>query len=143
MVHVGWVGTFWGLPEGTTYEFSFYGGMTVIQPPELTLASAVPATYSITLEGTDYPRCENCTGEPLFKMFLLARPDSYCLLISDTHPSVERQKALCFPGTDWVATSTPCVGWVCDNDCWDCDYLGVERLSLKNLRPIYEKHLSR
>jgi hypothetical protein len=139
----GWIGPFWDIPEGTTYEFSFYGGMTVVQPPELTLATYVPPSYRITLQGTDYPRCETCTGKPIFKMYLLTQADSYCLIISDLHPSVERQKAICFPGTDWVATSTPCVGWVCNNDCWDCDVFGYERLSLKNLRPIYERHLNR
>jgi hypothetical protein len=142
-VQAGSVITFWGIPGGTNYEFSFYGGMTVVEPPSLTSTADVAEVYSITLAGTDYPHCETCTGKPIFKMYLLARSDSYCLIISDFHPSAERQKALCFPGTDWVATSTPCVGWVCENDCWECDIYGYERLSLKKLRPIYERHLSR
>jgi hypothetical protein len=140
-VYPGWVGTYWGNPEGTTFDFylTWLNGFNGV-----TLGVVVNGFgyYSIKLQGTEYPRCDMCKGEPLFKMYLLTRPDSYCLLISEYHPSVESQKALCFPGTDWVATSTPCEGYVCDEDCWECDYLGYERLSLKELRPIYERHLA-
>jgi hypothetical protein len=140
-VYPGWVGTYWGNPEGTTFDFYFTGinGYTALP---LTVVPNGFGYYSIKLQGTEYPHCEVCKGTPLFKMYLLARSDSYCLLISEYHPSVESQKALCFPGTDWVATSTPCEGYVCDEDCWECDYLGYERLSLKELRPIYERHLA-
>jgi hypothetical protein len=142
-VYAGWVGTYWGNPEGTTYDFY----LTEMGAPgftgELLATNNASTSYSsITLEGTSYPYCEVCTGTPLFKMYLLVRSDSYCLIVSDEHPSVERQKELCFPGTDWVATSTPCVGYVCDEDCWECDYLGFERLSSKDLRLIYERHLA-
>lgn len=139
-VYIGWLGTFWGNPEGTTFDFyfDFLGG-----PVGSSLGINGFGYYSIKLQGTEYPRCEVCKGKPLFKMYLLTRPDSYCLIISEYHPSVERQKALCFPGTDWVATNTPCAGYVCDEDCWQCDYLGFERLRLKDLRSIYERHLAR
>ena len=142
-VYPGWIGTFWGNPEGTTFDF-YLTGMVFAIPNGVPLAFNGNGIgyYSITLEGTAYPHCEVCTGKPLFKMYLLTRPDSYCLLISEVHPSVESQKVLCFPGTDWVATNTPCEGYVCDEDCWECDYLGFERLSLKDLRPIFERHLS-
>jgi hypothetical protein len=132
------------IPEGTKFEVEegyYLNGSTSLSP-------ALPAlpvkgfTSSITLKGTDYPACfKQCDGNPLFKMYVLTRDDSYCILVSDVHPSVESQKALCFPGTDWVATNTPCEGWVCDNDCWDCDYRGFQRFSLKELWPIYMRRL--
>ena len=139
----GWIGTYWGNPEGTTFDFFIsYNGTNGYTGAPLGVVPNGSGYYSIKLEGHEYPHCEVCKGNPLFKMYLLTRPDSYCLLISEYHPSVESQKALCFPGTDWVATSTPCEGYVCDEDCWECDYLGYERLGLKELRPIYERHLS-
>lgn len=128
------------LPSGTKYEvelLDIYGlegitGNIVVEP----------SIYSITLQGTEYPPCyKKCEGTPLFKMYLLTRPDSYCILVSDVHPSVESQKTLCFPGTDWVATNTACEGWVCDNDCWDCDYLGFERITLSDLKQIYMRRM--
>jgi hypothetical protein len=140
-VYPGWLGTFWGNPEGTTFDFYITGFNGFTGVPLGVIVNGF-SYYSIKLQGTEYPHCEICKGEPLFKMYLLTRPDSYCLLISEVHPSVESQKALCFPGTDWVATNTPCEGYVCDEDCWECDYLGYERLSLKELRPIYKRHLS-
>jgi hypothetical protein len=143
-VYIGWLGTFWGNPEGTTFDFYLtHNGLNGFTGVPLGVPINGFGYYSIKLEGTEYPRCKVCKGKPLFKMYLLTRPDSYCLIISEYHPSVERQKALCFPGTDWVATSTPCVGYVCDEDCWQCDYMGFERLRLKDLREIYERHLAR
>ena len=136
----GLVLKFGGLPAGTKYEVELldiydFAGLT---PSALKLSSV----YSITLQGTEYPPCfKKCEGTPLFKMYLLTRPDSYCLLISDVHPSVESQKALCFPGTEWVATNTPCEGWVCNNNCWECDYLGFERLNLSDLNKIYQRRM--
>jgi hypothetical protein len=142
-VYPGWVQTFWGNPEGTTFDFYFaYDGLNGFTGVPLGVVPNGFGYYSIKLQGTEYPHCEVCKGKSLFKMYLLTRSDSYCLIISDYHPSVERQKALCFPGTDWVATSTPCAGYVCDEDCWECDYLGFERLRLKELREIYERHLA-
>lgn len=128
------------LPAGTKYEVELLdtfaiAGFTTDQ-------ISLTALYSITLQGTEYASCfKECKGEKLFKMYLLTQPDSYCLLISDVHPSVESQKALCFPGTDWVATNTVCEGWVCNNNCWECDYLGFERLTMKDLRPIYDRRM--
>jgi len=129
------------LPEGTLFEVQNvgYNGATGLS----TALIAEPSTSSITLMGTDYPACfKKCDGNPIFKMYVLTRDDSSCILVSDVHPSVESQKALCFPGTDWVATNTACEGWVCDNDCWDCDYLGFSRFSLQELWPIYERRLN-
>jgi hypothetical protein len=128
------------LPAGTKYEVELLepNGYDVFTTAQILLVKV----YSITLEGAEIPPCFiACTGEKLFKMYLLTRPDSYCLLVSDVHPSVESQKTLCFPGTDWVATNTACEGWVCNNNCWECDYLGFERLTLKDLRNIHNRRM--
>lgn len=129
-----------GLPSGTEYEVELLDVFGLQGTTGNFVAD--PIIYRITLQGTDYPPCfKKCEGSPLFKMYLLTRPDSYCILVSDVHPSVESQKALCFPGTDWVATNTACEGWVCDNDCWDCDYLGFERITLSDLKHIYKRRM--
>jgi len=73
-------------------------------------------------------------------MWLLTKSDSACILISEFHPSVESQKSLCFPGQDWVADHAPCSGWVYDNDVWDCDVYGYERLPFSRLFKIYKRH---
>jgi hypothetical protein len=129
-----------GLPAGTKVEVELLDFYTLGALSEGILL--IPNTYSITLQGSEIPPCfKKCEGTQLFKMYLLTRPDSYCLLISDVHPSVESQKALCFPGTDWVATNTICEGWVCNNDCWDCDYLGFERIKFSDLMKIYQRRM--
>jgi hypothetical protein len=128
------------LPEGTKFEVQelYTNGYAEL----FTLSTVEPYTHSITLQGTEYPACwYKCDGIPLFKMYVLTREDSYCILVSDVHPSVESQKALCFPGTDWVATRTACEGWVCNNDCWDCDFLGFDRFTLKDLWDIYQRRM--
>lgn len=50
-------------------------------------------------------------------MWLLTRDDNACMLVSETHPSVERQQVLC----GWVADRAPCAGDIFDNDYWVCD----------------------
>ncbi len=76
---------------------------------------------------------------PLYMMWLLTRDKRLsvlhgevviypaywqCLIRSDTHPSIERQGALCFPsifnGT-WVADDTPCAANVMSDGSWRCD----------------------
>jgi hypothetical protein len=128
------------LPSGTKFEVELMAGVGAdVLSSVFIIANPI---YSITLQGNEYPPCfKKCEGTPLFKMYLLTRPDSYCLLISDVHPSVESQKALCFQGIDWVATKTACEGWVCNNGCWDCDYLNFERLPFKDLKSIYERRM--
>jgi hypothetical protein len=129
-----------GLPKGTKVDVELMDLFTLTELGEGILV--IPNLFSITLQGPDIPPCfQKCDGTPLFKMFLLTRPDSYCLLVSDVHPSVESQKALCFPGKDWVATNTVCEGWVCNNGCWDCDYLGFERIGFDDLMKIYERRM--
>jgi hypothetical protein len=89
-------------------------------------------------------------AESLFMMWLLTRDDQGCILLSETHPSVERQKALCFPATDpdWVADSAPCADYVYDNDTWSCDAFGFSRLPLydedgPDLMEVWQRHAAR
>lgn len=123
----GWTTTHTGLPGGTVVNYQFVED---------------EVWYGILLEGDQYPACvETKVGaQPLFKMFLLTKADTCCIVISELHPSVERQKAICFPGLGWVADWTPCAGWVYDDDTWECDIYGYGRLPLKELLPIYERH---
>jgi len=60
---------------------------------------------------------------PLYTLWLLTRGDWHCLIRSETHPSVERQRALCFPliDPDWTATNAPCAAPVYDDGNWACD----------------------
>jgi hypothetical protein len=93
----------------------------------------------------------NCEpADPLFMMWLLTRGDQGCILLSETHPSVERQKALCFPATDpdWVADNAPCADYVYDNDTWSCDAFGFPRLPLydetgPDLMQVWQRHAAR
>jgi hypothetical protein len=98
----------------------------------------------------------NCEpgAEPLFMMWLLTRGDEGCILLSETHPSVERQKALCFPATDpdWVADNAPCADYVHDNGTdygfWSCDAFGFSRLPLydedrPDLWEVWQRHAAR
>jgi len=61
---------------------------------------------------------------PQYTMWLLTRNDgTYCLLKSDTHPSVDAQNHFCFPeetGNTWVADNVACFGEVDWNDFWSC-----------------------
>jgi hypothetical protein len=86
------------------------------------------------------PCVENKKRSPVFQMWLLTKEDSACILISEVHPSVERQKALCFPGQDWVAENALCNGWVYDDGFWECDMYGYGRLTFTNLFKIYKRH---
>ena len=97
----------------------------------------------------------NCeAANPLFMMWLLMRGDQGCILLSETHPSVERQKALCFPATDpdWVADNAPCADYVYDNGTdygyWSCDAFGFSRLPLYDedgldLWEVWQRHAAR
>ena len=60
---------------------------------------------------------------PLYALWLLTRGDWHCLIRSETLPSVERQRALCFPliDPDWTATNAPCAAPVYDDGNWACD----------------------
>ena len=89
-------------------------------------------------------------AEPLFMMWLLTRGDQGCILLSETHPSIERQKALCFPATDpdWVADNAPCADYVYDDDTWSCDAFGFPRLPLHDengpdLWEVWQRHAAR
>ena len=62
---------------------------------------------------------------PLYTLWLLTQGGWHCLIKSETHPSVERQRALCFPliDADWSATNAPCAAPVYDDGNWACDPL--------------------
>jgi hypothetical protein len=83
------------------------------------------------------------SAKALFKMYLLTGGGKFCVLISETPPSIERQKQLCFPGEDWVAEQVPCAGPIYDDDVWVCDSFGYPRLGLEGLKKIYERHAQR
>ena len=85
-------------------------------------------------------------AHPLYRMWLLTRnlritnddgsttiyPAYWqCLIRSETHPSIERQGALCFPdqfkGT-WFATRALCAANVMSDGSWACDRYTVHRI---------------
>jgi hypothetical protein len=81
----------------------------------------------------------------LFRMYLLTNGGWHCLLISETHPSIERQNQACFPHLDpnWTATDAPCAAPVYDDDSWKCDKYTPWRLSLSRLMVVWERHISK
>jgi hypothetical protein len=142
--------------DGTEDEFSFDHGQDI--PTKIfhykKPISHVEAQYGIpnglvfTVEASR--NCEFIGAEPLFMMWLMTRGDQGCILLSETHPSVERQKALCFPATDpdWVADSAPCADYVYSNDTWSCDAFGFSRLPLHDengpdLMEVWQRHAAR
>jgi len=87
----------------------------------------------------------NCVeAEPAFDrpMWLLEGYDGrWCLLISDSHPSVEQQNYWCFPcdDPDWHAINAPCADYVYDDGteygAWSCDsILQAQGFSIENSR---------
>jgi hypothetical protein len=107
-------------------------------PPTAT-GSPLPPTATLSLEP------EKPAPKPLFKMYLLTRGNWHCLLISDTHPSIERQNQACFPDLDpnWTATDAPCAAPVYDDDSWKCDKYTPWRVPLFNLRVVWDRHLAK
>lgn len=82
-------------------------------------------------------------AKPLFRMWLLLNGEKMCMIVSETHPSVERQQILC----GWVADRAPCADYVYDNDTWGCDSFGGLRLPLwgpgKDLMDVWRAHKAR
>jgi len=116
-------------------------------PPSAT-STAVPPTAT----GSPKPPTATATlvpqepePEPLFNMYLLTNGSWHCLLISDTHPSIERQNQACFPYLDpnWQATNAPCTAPVYGDDTWACDKYTPWRLPLFNLRVVWDRHLAK
>jgi len=107
-------------------------------PPTAT-GSPLPPTATLSLEP------EKPEPKPLFKMYLLTRGNWHCLLISDTHPSIERQNQACFPDLDpnWTATNAPCAAAVYDDDTWTCDKYTPWRLPLFDLSVVWDRHLAK
>jgi hypothetical protein len=78
-------------------------------------------------------------------MYLLAGPDGqWGYVVSETHPSIERQQAL----LGWVAVNAPCAGGVYDDGSnrgyWSCDRLADGRFDLyPYLNIVYSRHQER
>jgi len=91
----GWTYTVTGLSEGSRFS-AFYW--------------VYPSDVRTRTLDSSLPSCNSSSGgaKPLFDMWLLTGGGKYCILVSDTHPSVERPKALCFPGQNWVAEQVLC-----------------------------------
>ena len=112
--------------------------------------SHVLVNYGQIYQAEDSRSCMGNAGRDLFMMWLLMRGDEGCILLSETHPSVERQQALCFPASDpdWTADRVACVGYVTADDYWPCDVFGFSRLPLQsesgpNLMKVWQRHKTR
>jgi len=138
----GWI------DHGTTYT------------PKAYILSGLPSgstvDWWVAIDGSDYngtvsptgaPTCGAAApggdGAPLFDMWLLTGGGRFCILISEAHPSIERQQAACFPGEDWIASDAPCAGGVYADDTWVCDSLGYERAPLSTLLELRPRGLTR
>ena len=77
---------------------------TAFPPTPTETSTPVPFTPTPTLVSM------GLKPQPRFNMYLLTRDGWHCLLISDTHPSIERQNQACFPDLDpnWTAMNAPC-----------------------------------
>ena len=123
----GWTTSVTGLSEGS--QFSAFYWVFPADVRTVTLNSSLPSCGA-----------SSSGAKPLFNMWLLTGDGKYCILVSDTHPSVERQKALCFPGEDWVAEQVLCKEPLYDNDFWGCDLYGKARLHVDDLMRYHERH---
>lgn len=134
----GWKITFTGIPEGTKYKFKL---KKKVEGSLSTTAGARVNTIVLTKD--TFPKCPKKGpngATALFNMWLLTNEEKSCILISEAHPSVESQKASCFPGQEWVAENTLCSGYVYDNGFWGCDEFGFERLPVSELMKIFGRH---
>lgn len=79
----------------------------------------------------------------LFRMWFLRNEEGdECFLISDTHPSVERQNQLCRPcsNPDWTSVKS-WSGMVNSCDEWEMDkYISLSRLPLEELLKVNDRH---
>lgn len=99
-----------------------------IEPTATEEPTAEP-TEEATPDPTDIPQQQNDGSEHeivIEKMWLFTSwVGAWCNIISDTHPSTERQDALCGPGwksiTMYRLANAPCAGPVYSNDVWACD----------------------
>lgn len=82
------------------------------------------------------------TGQTVIPMMWLLKDNNgrHCIIISDTHPSIERQQALCW--TDFMPANAPCAEPVLSRyrgdelGSWYCDHYTPWRLPLSTLRKI-------
>jgi len=113
-------------------------------PPTPTAVPPTPTSSPIPPTATPMRVSVDPEPVPLFNMYLLTNGGWHCLLVSDAHPSIERQNQACFPELDpnWTATNAPCAAPVYSNDTWDCDKYTPWRLPLFNLRVVWNRHLA-
>jgi hypothetical protein len=123
----GWTQTYTGLSEGS--EFSAFYLEYAHDVRTITLDSALPSCAG-----------SGSGAKPLFDMYLLTGGGKYCILVSNSAPSVASQKTLCFPGQDWVADQVLCKATLYRNDYWSCDEYGKDRLHVDDLMRYYERH---
>ena len=72
--------------------------------------------------------------------------NQWCALISETRPGVDAASDLCFPGHPWRYNTVICRGMVDSDDVWECDdAIGgpQNRMTVENLRRVYDRHLER
>ena len=82
------------------------------------------------------------SGQIVIPMMWLLKDNvgRHCIILSDTHPSIERQKALCW--ADFVPTNAPCAAPVLSSfqgdeiGSWYCDHYTPWRLPLSELRRL-------
>ncbi len=123
----GWTQAYTSLSEGS--EFSAFYLEYAHDVRTITLDSALPSCGG-----------SGSGAKPLFDMYLLTGGGKYCVLVSNSAPSVASQKVLCFPGQDWVAEQVLCKATLYRNDYWSCDEYGKERLHVDDLMRYYERH---
>jgi hypothetical protein len=140
-----------GADSNTFYYDKLIAQVEVYPPPPLIPINGAINSIPGPINGAIAVASRNCeAADPLFMMWLLTRGDQGCILLSETHPSVERQRALCFPATDpdWTADNAPCADYVYSNDTWSCDAFGFSRLPLydedgPDLMEVWQRHAAR
>ena len=135
----------WSSGNSITVEAEFTYEETVVGGTQVTIKAATeisrpeecsPAPPTAT--GTPSPTPP--TRDVVIPMMWLLKDGNGrdCIIISETHPSVDRQRALCWP--DFTASNAPCAAPVYslhpgdDDGGWYCDKLTPHRLPLGELR---------
>lgn len=127
-------------------------------PPTATALSDTPTATPTLVPPTATPEAQVViermwliygvvTDQPFDRDYMRWHRSNYCILISDTHPSVEQQTAKCFPPYGWYPLNADCAGPVYDDDTWTCDRnlerVNVARLTLKQLCNLYPEWCDR
>lgn len=132
-VHTGW-------PAGTQVMAEMDATPPPAEPTLITKMAVLGPHYPCCGSGCPSHSGSSGRAKPLFNMWLFTGGGKHCILVSDTHPSVASQQALCFPGQDWTAEELLCSGALYDDDSWECDVYGKDRLHVPDLMRYYERH---